>query len=282
MRVIDSPEAMQVWADKTRHEGETIALVPTMGFFHAGHQALIQKAKLLAGKTVVSLFVNPLQFGVGEDLERYPRNFTNDSRIATEQEVDVLFAPAPEQMYFPDSATRIHVSALTEKFCGASRPGHFDGVTTVVGKLFNLVLPHFAVFGEKDWQQLAVIRRMVRDLNWPVTIVSHPTVREKDGLAMSSRNSYLSEPQRKKAVYLYKALCLARRKVKDGIRERQAIEQEVGALLGSVEGAEVEYAAIVNGEDFTAPDRIDADSVLLLAVRFGATRLIDNGRLLPS
>jgi len=282
MRVIDSPAAMQDWAGKARLSGETIALVPTMGFFHAGHLALMRKAKQLAGQTVVSLFVNPLQFGPGEDLHRYPRDFAGDRQAADEQGVDVLFAPAAAQMYAADSATKIHISTITDKFCGASRPGHFDGVATVVGKLFHLVLPHFAVFGEKDWQQLAVIRRMVRDLNWPVEIVGHPIVREADGLAMSSRNTYLSEQQRQKAVYLYEALCLAGRLASKGEKDRRTIEREVRRFLGAVEDAEVEYAAIVNGESFAAPDLIDGNSVLLLAVRFGTTRLIDNGRILPS
>ena len=280
MQVIDSLTAMQAWSAEVRQGGETIALVPTMGYFHAGHLALMQKAGQLADKTVVSLFVNPIQFGPDEDLERYPRNFEADRQAAADRGIDVLFAPSSDKMYFADAATKIHVSAITEKFCGASRPGHFDGVATVVAKLFNLTAPHTAVFGEKDWQQLAVVRRMVRDLNWPVEIVGHPIVREADGLAMSSRNTYLSEQQRKKAVYLYKSLCLARQKAKDGIRDRRVIEQEVRDLLGTVDGAVLEYADIVHGEDFSVPERIDINSVLLLAVRFGSTRLIDNGRIL--
>lgn len=279
MRVIESPADMQAWARKARQDGETIALVPTMGFFHAGHLALMRKAKQLASNTVVSLFVNPLQFGPSEDLAKYPRDFARDSRAAAEQGVDVLFAPSPELMYDADSSTIIHVEAITDKFCGASRPGHFDGVATVVAKLFNLAFPHFAVFGEKDWQQLAVIRRMVRDLNWPVEIVGHPIVREADGLAMSSRNTYLSEQQRKKAVCLYEALCLARRKAAEGIRDRLAIEQQVREFLDKVEGADVEYADIVQGEDLATPALIGDDAILLLAVRIGTTRLIDNGRI---
>jgi len=273
---------MQAWARKARESGETIALVPTMGYFHTGHLTLMNKAKQLAGKIVVSLFVNPLQFGAGEDLDRYPRDFEADRQAAFEQGIDVLFAPRPELMYFPDAVTKIHVSDITDKYCGASRPGHFDGVATVVAKLFNLATPHFAVFGEKDWQQLAVIRRMVRDLNWPVAIESCSTVREADGLAMSSRNAYLSPQQRKEAICLHEALCLARRMAADGMTGRSAIEKAVRDFLHTVDHAVVEYADIVHGENFTVSGQIDSDSVLLLAVRFGSTRLIDNGRILPT
>lgn len=280
MQVIDSPAEMTAWSREMGRKGFAVALVPTMGYLHAGHLALVERAAELADKKVLSLFVNPKQFGPGEDLERYPRDMDRDIELARSRHTDVLFAPSASQMYPPESYTTVHVEAISERFCGASRPGHFDGVATVVTKLFNIVRPDCAVFGEKDWQQLAVIRRMTADLNLPVEIVAHPTVREKDGLAMSSRNSYLTPSERQQATCLFRSIELARQLAAEGETDPRRIEEAVRGLLASVAGASTEYAAVVNGPDLADTPTIDSHSVLLLAVRIGSTRLIDNGRLL--
>jgi pantoate--beta-alanine ligase len=280
MKVIDSPSAMTRWSRETRQQGCDIALVPTMGYFHEGHLALMDRAGQLADRVAVSLFVNPKQFGPAEDFERYPQDFERDAALAESRKVDVLFAPSEEQMYREDCSTSIHVAGLTERLCGASRSGHFDGVATVVAKLFNIIHPQYAVFGEKDFQQLAVIRRMVRDLDIPLEVISHPTVREKDGLAMSSRNTYLTASDRKRACCLYESILLARRLVSEGVSEAQRIKEAVKQLLGNIPAVELDYAEVVNGSDLSNTFFIDNDSVLLLAVRIGSTRLIDNGRIM--
>jgi len=210
MRIISSVCEMAAAALQHKRQGVTTALVPTMGFFHAGHIALMKKAKTISEQVVVSLFVNPTQFGPQEDLSKYPRDLQRDTRMAEEAGVDILFTPSAEELYAKDFSTWVNVEGLSEHLCGQSRPGHFRGVATVVAKLFGIVQPDKAVFGQKDFQQLAIIRRMVRDLNMPVEIVAHETVREPDGLAMSSRNTYLSKEERREAVCLYEALCAAR------------------------------------------------------------------------
>jgi len=280
MQIIDSPSAMTGWSRETQQQGCDIALVPTMGYFHEGHLALMDRAGRLADRVVVSLFVNPKQFGPAEDFERYPKDFERDTALAESRKVDVLFAPSAEQMYHEDCSTSIHVAGLTERLCGASRPGHFDGVATVVAKLFNVVHPQYLIFGEKDFQQLAVIRRMVRDLNVPVEVISHPTVREKDGLAMSSRNVYLTAPDRKRACCLYESILLARRLASEGVREARQIKDAVKEFLGNIPAVELDYAEMVNGTDLSNTSLVDNDSVLLLAIRIGSTRLIDNGRIM--
>ena len=196
MKIIKSPEQMSAWSDAQLGSGKKIGLVPTMGYFHEGHLRLMRRAAELSDLVVVSLFVNPIQFGADEDLASYPRDLDKDTSLATQEGVAVLFVPDQRAMYPESPKTRVTVSGLTEGLCGSSRPGHFDGVCTVVAKLFNIVKPSLAVFGSKDYQQLAVIRRMVTDLSWDVDIIAHPIVRDKDGLAMSSRNTYLSPKER--------------------------------------------------------------------------------------
>ncbi len=260
--------------------GERIALVPTMGYFHQGHLALMEEGKRLAHKVVVSLFVNPIQFGVGEDLNRYPRDFARDCQLAEDVGVDLLFAPVADSMYGQGFQTSVSVGHLSSGLCGASRPGHFDGVATVVAKLFHIVKPHVAVFGSKDFQQVAVIRQMVADLNWDIKIISHPIVREMDGLAMSSRNKYLDQSQRKQALALFRSLALARQEVAEGCHDPTLLREKIEDFLSSADGVEVDYIAIIDAGDLRPGKIVDENSVLALAARVGSTRLIDNGFLI--
>ncbi|MBI5559593.1 MAG: pantoate--beta-alanine ligase [Deltaproteobacteria bacterium] len=282
MEVIGSPVEMSAWSDRVRASGKRICLVPTMGFFHEGHLALMRKAGEIGDKVVVSLFVNPMQFGAHEDLDRYPRAFARDCELAGQHNVSVMFAPSPDAVYPKGFQTRVEVEGLTGTLCGRSRPGHFAGVTTVVVKLFHMVKPHSAVFGEKDFQQLAVIKRMTIDLNLEVEIVSHPIVREKDGLAMSSRNSYLNAEERRRALCLHQALQLARGRVAAGERNASLLCVEVQQYIAGCAGAEIDYVAIVDSETLVSCDEITDQSLLALAVKIGRTRLIDNTHLLVS
>jgi len=275
MEIIRTPAAMTAWANSILAAGQTIGLVPTMGFFHEGHLRLMRTAKEKADRAVVSLFVNPIQFGANEDLDRYPRDFPRDCGLAEAEGVDVLFAPGVQDMYPPEASTRVMVSGLTDVLCGASRPGHFSGVTTVVAKLFHLIKPQCAVFGRKDFQQLAVIRRMAADLNWDVAIIGHPIVREPDGLAMSSRNTYLSGPERQAALCLSRAIAHARRRVREGLVEAEILLQEVDWLLQQ-EAVTIEYASLVDQATLRPLAVLQKGVVLALAIKAGATRLIDN------
>jgi len=276
MEIIRLPAEMTSWSNGRIAAGGTIALVPTMGFLHDGHLGLMKNAGRLAETVVASIFVNPIQFGPNEDFDRYPRAFERDTSLAEAAGVDVLFAPETGDMYGCGSQTRISVGALTEGLCGAVRPGHFDGVTTVVAKLFNIVKPHVAIFGRKDYQQLVVIRQMVRDLNWDIRIIAHPIVREADGLAMSSRNAYLSEGQRKSAVSLVKGGRLARTLVAQGEKATSRITGEVKRFLASFEEVAVEYVIIVHKESLAVQSDVDENSIMAVAARVGTTRLIDN------
>ncbi|MHB8988799.1 MAG: pantoate--beta-alanine ligase [Desulfobulbia bacterium] len=278
MEIIRTPAAMTAWANRILAAGQTIGLVPTMGFFHEGHLRLMRTAKAKADRTVVSLFVNPIQFGANEDLGTYPRDFSRDCRLAEAEGVDVLFAPGVQDMYPSEACTRVMVSGLTDVLCGASRPGHFAGVTTVVAKLFHIIKPQCAVFGKKDFQQLAVIMRMVADLNWDVEIVGHPIVREPDGLAMSSRNTYLSGTERQAALCLSRAIAHARRRVREGLVEAEILLQEVEWLLQQ-EAVTIEYASLVDQATLRPLAVLQKGVVLALAIKVGATRLIDNDTL---
>lgn len=278
MEIIRTPVAMTAWANKTLAAGETIGLVPTMGFFHEGHLRLMRKAREKAARTVVSLFVNPIQFGANEDLGRYPRDFARDCQLAEGEGVDVLFAPEAQAMYPAEASTRVVVSGLTDGLCGASRPGHFAGVTTVVAKLFHIIKPHCAVFGRKDFQQLAVIERMVADLNWDIEIIGHPIVREADGLAMSSRNVYLSAQERQAALCLFRAIGHARRRVRTGLVEAKALLSEVEELLLQ-EAVAIEYVSLVDQATLQPQTVLRKGVVLVMAIKAGATRLIDNDNL---
>lgn len=271
---------MSGWALAQRASGKTVALVPTMGYFHEGHLCLMRTAGKLADLVVVSLFVNPIQFGPAEDLARYPQDLARDVALAAGCGVDILFAPSAAEMYPEPPLTRITVPSLGDRLCGLSRPGHFDGVCTVVGKLFNIVMPTAAVFGSKDFQQLAVIRRMSADLNMGVEIVAHPIVRESDGLAMSSRNSYLSAPERVTATCLFRAIERARELVVAGEFEVNRLLAEVTEVINVHDDVCIDYTAIVAAATLEPQLQVGVDSLLVLAVRVGGTRLIDNAMLM--
>ena len=278
MDIIQHPEDMQAWTRTRSRSGKTVALVPTMGFFHEGHLSLMRRAAELCDHVVVSLFVNPTQFGPNEDLDRYPRDFERDMALVRGENVAAVFAPTPDLMYPQGFQTEIRVQDLATHLCGRSRPGHFAGVATVVTKLFNIVLPEVAVFGEKDYQQLAIIRRMVRDLNIPVRIVGHPIVREADGLAMSSRNANLDPGNRAAALSLSTALKLARDQVRQGVTDAAALTATLTAYIHGHMGTEVDYVSFVDGDSLEPAATVTANTVLALAVRIdGKVRLIDNG-----
>ena len=278
MDIIQRPEDMQAWTRTRSRSGKTVALVPTMGFFHEGHLSLMRRAAELCDHVVVSLFVNPTQFGPNEDLDRYPRDFERDMALVRGENVAAVFAPTPDLMYPQGFQTEIRVQDLATHLCGRSRPGHFAGVATVVTKLFNIVLPDMAVFGEKDYQPLAIIRRMVRDLNIPVRIVGHPIVREADGLAMSSRNANLDPSNRAAALSLSTALGLARDQVRQGVTDTAALTATLTEYIHGYKGTEVDYVSFVDGDSLEPAVAVTANTVLALAVRIdGKVRLIDNG-----
>ena len=273
---------MQDFARKSCRSGKSIALVPTMGFLHEGHLELMRRARENADLVVVSIFVNPIQFGPGEDLDRYPRDLEGDLDKCKAVGVDVVFTPTPGDLYPDHFQTSVAVSNITKVLCGASRPNHFQGVTTVVSKLFNLTLPDFAFFGEKDFQQLAVIRRMALDLNFPLKIIVVPIVREKDGLAMSSRNAYLPDRERAAAPALYKALTYARELFSQGRKNSAELCRTVSEQLNkNIEtDFKIEYIAIYDSNNLTKIEGIiSTAATILIAVHFGKTRLIDNLQL---
>jgi pantoate--beta-alanine ligase len=260
-----------------RSHGDHIALVPTMGNLHQGHLALVELAREHAERVIVSIFVNPTQFGKGEDYEDYPRTLEMDTRRLKKSAADLIFAPDVETMY-PfglDLATVVSVPGLTENFCGASRPGHFDGVTTVVARLFAMTTPDVAVFGQKDYQQQLVIRHMAADLSLPIQIITAETVRDTDGLALSSRNSYLSEEERAKAPLLYGALRRVGDELQNGRRDFAGLEREALASLSDA-GIDVDYFAIRRAQNLESPDRDCDELVVLVAAHLGKARLIDN------
>lgn len=267
---------------RQRQGGGRIGFVPTMGALHAGHVSLIEAARRDGTFVVVSIFVNPTQFGPNEDFAKYPRDETGDRARCEAAGAGLVFLPPVEAMYPPGAQTTIHVARLTETLCGPFRPGHFDGVATVVAKLFNIVQPDRAYFGEKDAQQLAVLRRMTRDLDLPVEIVGCPIVREPDGLAMSSRNAYLSPAERRQAPSLHQALCLARERVERGERDAEAVVAAVRERILAAGPARVDYISVVDAEDMQPVGRIERRVLIALAVRIGTTRLIDNVQVDPT
>ena len=274
MQIARDLEALRDSIAALRDGGQRIALVPTMGALHAGHVALIEAAKRPGTKVVASIFVNPMQFGANEDLSRYPRREMADIRMLTEAGCDLLWLPPVEAMYPDGFATDVHVSGVSEGFDGASRPGHFDGVATVVSKLFNQVGPHAAYFGEKDYQQLAVIRRFVADLDFGIEIVGVPTQRDDDGLALSSRNIYLDDEQRRQAVALPRALGVAARAIARG-EDADAVLDDARTMLTSA-GFVIDYVALADADTLAENPSPDRPRRLLAAARMGATRLIDN------
>lgn len=277
MLVVHSKQELEEQLAEWRRHGEHVALVPTMGNLHAGHLSLVELAREHAERVVVSIFVNPTQFGEDEDFDEYPRTLERDTRRLKKAAVDLIFAPGVETMY-PfglKDATTISVPRITEKFCGASRPGHFDGVTSVVARLFALVQPDAAVFGQKDYQQQLVIRHMSLDLNLPVAIITGSTVREEDGLAMSSRNQYLSEMDRSKAPALYETLSAAGKELQGGRRDFEKLELESAAKLTDA-GFDVDYISVRRARNLEIPDRDCDELVILAAAHLGDARLIDN------
>ena len=253
-----------------------VGFVPTMGYFHQGHTSLMERSIGDNLITVVSIFVNPIQFGPGEDYQIYPRDLSGDQQVAEQLGVDVLFVPNAEDMYPEDFGTQVHVSGITDALCGASRPGHFAGVTTVVSKLFNIVQPDRAYFGRKDYQQLLVIQQMVTDLNKNIDIIGCPIAREKDGLAVSSRNVNLTESQRRSAPVLYHSLQEAKSKIMKGDKNPQALKEMIENKIAAEPETEIDYVEIVDGDNLSKLTQIQGNVLIALAVHLGDTRLIDN------
>lgn len=277
MLVVHSKQELAEHVKEWRHNDEHVALIPTMGSLHAGHLALVELAREHAERVIVSIFVNPTQFGEGEDFDKYPRTLERDTLRLKATAADMIFAPEVDTVY-PfgiENATTISVPGLTENFCGASRPGHFDGVTTVVARLFALVQPDVAIFGQKDYQQQLVIRRMVEDLSVPVAIITSATIREDDGLAMSSRNAYLTDEQRPTAAMLYEQLSAVGEELQNGRRNFSELEDTAKASLQEA-GFKVDYFAIRRALNLEVPDRDCDDLVVLAAAELGDARLIDN------
>lgn len=275
MKIIKTPEEMQREAQTLRREGKTIGFVPTMGFLHEGHLSLMRIGRKRADVLVASIFVNPTQFGPNEDLDAYPRDFERDEALCRKEGVDFLFYPTPSTMYLDGHSVWVDEESLSGVLCGAARPGHFRGVCTVVAKLLNMVLPDCMVLGEKDAQQLRILRRMVRDLNFPVEIISGPIVREDDGLAMSSRNKYLSPAERAEAVCLSRALEKADALFADGERNAEALRSAVRDVIEQTSGR-VDYIELVDDETLQPVEQVERPVLLALAVKFSGARLIDN------
>lgn len=276
MIIIRTVKDMQRRANDWRNEGKTIAFVPTMGYLHEGHLSLMREGREKADVVVVSIFVNPTQFGPNEDLDRYPRDFEGDEKKCREVGADAIYYPSVEEMYPRGYQTYVNVTELSKGLCGAVRPGHFQGVATVCTKLFNAVKPHFAIFGEKDYQQLQVIRRMVKDLDMDLEIIGMPTVREPDGLAMSSRNKYLNKDERARAAYLFKSLSEARSAYEKGEREVAKLVEIVKEGLKRANPCEIDYIEIRDANDLTPIEKVNQPAVIAIAVKIGSTRLIDN------
>ena len=277
MLTITDPGEMQRHCLELRAQGRSIALVPTMGYFHDGHLSLMRQGRKLADTMVVSLFVNPTQFAPGEDLDAYPSKLREDADMAAGEGADILFSPDTSRMYFSDHSTWVDVHELGTGLCGRSRPTHFRGVTTVVSKLFHLVLPTHAVFGEKDWQQLAIIRRMVRDLDFPVKIIGCPIVREEDGLAMSSRNSYLTPEERVQAPTLQAGLQMAQNLVQKGTVDVQDLQKNIRKFYAAdLPSGRLDYLEVVDPDSLQPLSRIDGKALIAVAMHLGKARLIDN------
>jgi pantoate--beta-alanine ligase len=276
LEIIRSVAGMKARSRAVRDDGSVLAFVPTMGYLHEGHINLVRMAVELAEFVAVSIFVNPTQFGPSEDLDRYPRNFDRDRALLEEAGADLVFAPEASDMYPEGFATVVHVERMGEKLCGAFRPGHFDGVCTVVAKLFNIVRPNLAVFGQKDGQQVAILERMVADLDMDVEIVRGPTIREADGLALSSRNSYLTKEERRQAPVLHEALEHARGLYEAGETDTERVISEIRSMIGSKAAANMQYVSAVDWKSLEDRPTLVPGTMIALAVFFGKTRLIDN------
>jgi len=276
MRVIRSIQEMARFSKENRLKRQTIGFVPTMGALHQGHLSLIRRCRKENDFTVVSIFVNPIQFGPKEDFRKYPRNLKQDAQACKKEGADIIFYPYPNRMYPSPYRTTIHVDSLSEVLCGQARPGHFRGVATVVTKLFNIINPDRAYFGQKDAQQAMLIKKMVEDLNVPVKIKIVPTVREKDGLAMSSRNAYLNAKERKDAPVLYKALSVARQLATRGESDASKIIKSIKNIIQKKKRAKIDYISVVDLQNLKPLNKIKDNTLIALAVWLGPTRLIDN------
>lgn len=277
MKVVGTIKEVREFVKNARSEGKTVGLVPTMGYLHEGHKSLIDKSVSQNDVTVVSIFVNPMQFGPTEDLASYPRDLEADSKLVEAAGADLIFHPEPEEMYSEDFCSYVDMNGLTNALCGLSRPVHFRGVCTVVNKLFMIVMPDRAYFGEKDAQQLAVIKRMVRDLNIDIEIVGCPIVREADGLAKSSRNTYLSPESRKQALILSKAIFMGRDMIEAGERDPQVVKTEMTKLINTMPLCTIDYVEIVDINTMKSVDEIKGELLCAIAVNVaGEARLIDN------
>ncbi|MDO8885661.1 pantoate--beta-alanine ligase [Candidatus Oleimmundimicrobium sp.] len=276
MKTITTIKEIRAALNQEKKSGKRIGFVPTMGYFHEGHLSLMHKAKEDCDVVVTSIFVNPTQFGPSEDFEAYPRDLKNDSKMAEEAGVDYLFLPSVEEMYPGERLTYVNVEKITKVLCGAKRPGHFQGVATVVSKLFNIIKPDFAYFGEKDYQQLVVLKKMVKGLNFDVQIVGVPTVRDKDGLAMSSRNKYLGPKEREAALILNKSLILAQEMVKNGERSSAKIKKSMTKLFEKEPLVNLEYLSICDIISLQEISGIKGKVLIALAARVRKARLIDN------
>jgi len=276
MRTITTVSEMAVASAERKSRGETIGFVPTMGYLHEGHLSLVRESRKRADTTVVSIFVNPLQFGPSEDFRRYPRDPERDAALLNKEGVDILFLPGDSEMYPGGYRTSVEVAGLQDRLCGRSRPGHFRGVATVVLKLFNIIRPDIAFFGQKDAQQVVVIRRMVEDLNLGVEIRAMPIVREPDGLAMSSRNSYLNAEDRQAALVLFKSLEEARRLYNAGERNCDRVRESMRRILAAEPRARVDYVEIVNPASLEPIEQVEGQALVAVAAYLGSTRLIDN------
>jgi len=276
MKIIRTVKEMHRTSDTLRREGRRIALVPTMGYLHAGHLALVREAKEQADVVVVSIFVNPTQFGPKEDFGRYPRDFERDRAALERESTDIIFSPGVPEMYPKGYSTYVEVKGLADHLCGLQREGHFLGVATVVMKLFNAVKPHVAIFGQKDYQQLKIIERMARDLDMDVEVIGFATVREADGLAMSSRNAYLSEEERGRAVLINRAIRRAEEAFRGGERKASCLSEEVRKILGSNNGINIEYVTVCDAETLVDLEKVEKRALIAVAASVGKTRLIDN------
>lgn len=276
MEIIATAKEMQQRSDQLRQQEETIAFVPTMGYLHEGHLALMREGKKRGGKLIISIFVNPTQFGPAEDYEQYPRDMQRDLKLAQNVGVDIVFTPSAQEMYPNGFQTSVEVERVTQNLCGISRPGHFRGVTTVVAKLFNIVKPHVALFGQKDYQQLVAIKRMVDDLNVDTEVIGIPTIRERDGLAMSSRNAYLSPKKRKEAAKLYRALRKGEELFRQGEKNSTAILTTVREGIEETKPQKIDYVKICDAHTLEDIKEIKDEAIIAVAVQIGKTRLIDN------
>lgn len=276
INIVHSIKEVREQVKQWRMQGFTIGFVPTMGYLHEGHQSLIKRAVAENDRVVVSVFVNPMQFAPTEDLESYPRDLQADARLCDATGADLIFNPEPEEMYGDGFCSFVDMTGPTKELCGKSRPIHFRGVCTVVSKLFNIVTPDRAYFGQKDAQQLAVIKRMITDLNIPIDIVGCPIVREEDGLAKSSRNTYLNEQERKAALILSKTIFMGQELVKNGMKDAGALIQAMKENIGTEPLAKIDYVEVVNFDDISVKDTIEGNILVAIAVYIGKTRLIDN------